>query len=333
VERPLFLYPPGVVRNQHGRFLWGSARGAVRRLYRAFRPDAVLSYWTHPDGEAALRAAVEADAPLVLIVGGSDVLVLAEQVARRATFLRVLQGADLILAVGPDLRGRVISLGVPPEKVEVHHRGVSEGFSPGDKAAARAALGLDAAGSGLLWVGNIVPVKAVGVLLDAAERLAADGHPLRVFLIGDGPQRGRLQARAAAPGLAGRVVFAGAVGHTTLPLWYRAADLTVLPSLSEGVPNVLLESLACGTPFVASRVGSIPDLTSDPESDLVPPGDPVALAQAIRARLSTPSSCGEGRVPPARPWSDSAAHIGAILDKVLRDRRKAEPHGEARPRA
>ena len=125
-----------------------------------------------------------------------------------------------------------------------------------------------------------------------------DGPPfLRVCLVGDGPQRGRLQARAAAPGLAGRVVFAGAVGHETLPLWYRAADLTVLPSLSEGVPNVLLESLACGTPFVASRVGSIPDLTLDPENDLVPPGDPVALA-----RLSVPpGDPARVRIPPSAP--------------------------------
>ena len=74
--------------------------------------------------------------------------------------------------------------------------------------------------------------------------------------------------------------------HHDLPDWYRAADLTVLPSVSEGVPNVLLESIACGTPFVASRVGGIPEIASPGIDRLVAPGDPLELADAIEQHLS-----------------------------------------------
>ena len=78
---------------------------------------------------------------------------------------------------------------------------------------------------------------------------------------GDGPRRPALQQDAnASPMLRGRVIFAGALSHDALPDWYRAANLFVLPSRSEGVPNVLIEAMACGLPFVASDVGSIADL-------------------------------------------------------------------------
>jgi glycosyltransferase involved in cell wall biosynthesis len=76
------------------------------------------------------------------------------------------------------------------------------------------------------------------------------------------------------------------VPHDQLPDWYGAADLTVLSSHSEGIPNVLRESLACGTPYVATRVGGVAELSEDPAVRLVPPGDPAALAGAIRASLA-----------------------------------------------
>src|SRR5207248_616882 len=108
----------------------------------------------------------------------------------------------------------------------------------------------------------------------------------RLSLVGDGPLRSRLEAERAARGLAETVSFAGAVAHDRLQPWYRAADRFVLPSLSEGVPNVLREALACGTPFVASRVGGIPELAADGASLLVPPGDAAALAEALARALA-----------------------------------------------
>ena len=73
--------------------------------------------------------------------------------------------------------------------------------------------------------------------------------------------------------------------HRELGDWYRAADVFTLPSLSEGVPCVLLEALACNAPFVATRVGGIPEIETLGEGQLVPPADPKALAEALRQRL------------------------------------------------
>jgi glycosyltransferase involved in cell wall biosynthesis len=133
--------------------------------------------------------------------------------------------------------------------------------------------------------------------------------------VGDGPLRGALEAAAADRGLADAVSFVGAQPHERLPDWYRAADLTVLPSRSEGLPNVLRESLACGTPFVASRVGGIPEIAEEGSSLLVAPGDPEALAGAIALSFLEwdPSSRPRSR---ATGWSESAAALLRIIRPV-----------------
>ena len=322
---PTYFYTPKVLRQWYGSFLWLSIRATVNRLFRGFRPDAILAYWAHPDGEAALRAARRCRVPAVVMVGGSDALILTRDPARRRRVVSVLTAADAVLSVGEDLKIRLVKLGVPPERVHVFHRGVDESvFSPGDQAAARKRVGLDSNDRVLLWVGRMVAVKGVDVLLDACRRLEATGTEFRLVLVGDGPQRRCLEAKALRLGLDGRVVFVGQVSHPQMGDWYRAADLTVLSSHSEGVPNVLLESMACGTPFVGTRVGGIPGLASDPH-DIVPPADPIALAAAIAHRLATaPPSC---RTNVRFSWAQAANTVTEVLDDVVEAR-----HRQALPR-
>src|SRR5207253_519321 len=182
---------------------------------------------------------------------------------------------------------RVIALGIAPEKVHVVPRGLDTGlFTPGDRGEARRRLGISAEQRAILWVGRMVAVKGLDVLLQACARLKERGERFQLYLVGDGPLRHALEVDCRRHELANEVRFVGQVVPEQLPDWYRAADVTVLPSRSEGVPNVLRESLACGTPFVASRLGSIPDLAQDSANRLVPPGDADALADAIADVLS-----------------------------------------------
>ncbi|HEV7500607.1 MAG TPA: glycosyltransferase [Vicinamibacteria bacterium] len=309
---PTYFYTPKVLRRFYGSFLWYSVRGTVRRLLQDFRPEVVLGYWSYPDGEVAVRAARMAGVPAVVMVGGSDVLLLTRDPERRRLVVRALQSADAVLAVGADVRQRIGELGIPLERVHLFARGVDENvFSPGDRAGARARLGLPPDPL-LLWVGRMVPVKGLDVLIDACVRLKRGPLGFRLYLVGDGPLRQSLMARVKAEGLEEQVRFAGPVPHEQLGDWYRAADLTVLPSRSEGVPNVLLESLACGTPFVASRVGGVAGLARNPELDLVPPEDPDALASAIVRALRSPAGRETG---PARrfDWAESVASLEAVL--------------------
>jgi glycosyltransferase involved in cell wall biosynthesis len=327
---PTYFYTPKVLRGLYGSFLWYSVRRTVRRLIEAFRPEVVIGYWSHPDGEVAIRAARMGGVPAVVMVGGSDVLLLTGDPRRRLRVVGALEAADAVLAVGADIKRRIGDLGIPLDKVHVFSRGVDEGvFSPGDRADARARLGIPQVRM-LLWVGRMVPVKGLDVLLEACLRLKSRNLRFRLYLVGDGPLLESLETRVKADGLQEQVYFAGAVPNEKLADWYRAADLTVLPSRSEGVPNVLLESLACGTPFVASRVGGVADLAENPELDLVPPEDADALAAAIVRRLHSVTE--PGRAPTRRfDWADSVASLEAVLRSVVHRTSSAElrdEHGE-----
>lgn len=313
---PTYYYTPKLLRPLYGTFLWLSLRHALFELFASFRPHAVLGYWAHPDGEAAVRAAQLADAVCGLIVGGSDLLLLARDRRRKRAIQRVLASVDAIFPVGGNLAALVEQLGASASRVHSFHRGVDTTlFAPGAASEARSRLGLDPRTKVLLWVGRMVHVKGLEVLIAAVERVRAQEIDCVLVLVGDGPLRDSLAADVERRGLRG-VRFFGAVSHERLADFYRAADLTVLPSRSEGIPNVLLESLACGTPFVASRVGDIPSLALDPARDLVEPDQPDALAAALVRRLSEPSL--EPRVPLfARSSADAAESLTSVLEPLV----------------
>jgi glycosyltransferase involved in cell wall biosynthesis len=311
-QYPRYYYPPRVLRSSYGWFYWQSIRRTVRQILHQGRPDAVLGYWIHPDGQAAVRAAQLAGVPAGVIVGGSDLLLLPRSSGRRRRVLAVLRGADCVLTVSRHLREKVVDFGIAPEKVHIWHQGIEKDrFYPGDRRQARIKLGLSVDARALLWVGRLVHVKGVDVLLQACASLRGR-LAVHLYLVGDGPLRAALQAQAAKLGLGGTVSFLGSRPGNELPDWYRAADLTVLPSRSEGLPNVLRESLACGTPFVASRVGGISEIAQEPWDQLVPCEDQAALTAAIHRALQQPPS---GVRPRFRSpsWEESAETLLSLL--------------------
>ena len=280
-----FWFVPRIAPLALARQLGWSAGPALHRA--ATRSDVFLGYWADPDGTALAKVARKAGLPMVQMVGGSDVLLLAADPARGQRIVETLHAADKVLTIGAQLQRVLIDQGVPAAKIEVFRRGVDRRrFSPGDQAAARQALGLPPERKVLLWVGRMVPVKGLDILLRAMARDPLAGAAPLLVLVGDGPERPALEREAQRSLPEGAVRFVGSVTHSELVAWYRAADLMVLPSRSEGVPNVLLEALACGTGFVASDVGSVRELASDPTLDLVPPGDPDRLAAALAHRLA-----------------------------------------------
>lgn len=307
-QYPTYWYPPGVLRSHYHDAMHWSINATLRRLSHEFHPDAVLAFWTDPDGTVALKHARALGVPGGVIVGGSDVMLLPVDAARRRVISRTLAAADHVFAVGDVLRQRSIALGARADRASNFLCGVDlTRFGPGDRTAARARLGLKPEGSMLLWIGQMGKVKATERLLRAAVLLAAKFPDVTMALVGDGPRRTALQDEVDnTPALRGRVIFPGAVDHAALPDWYRAADLFVLPSRSEGVPNVLLEAMASGLPFVASDVGSINDLLPFGPSTTVPEGDIAALADAISTALRT----GPESVQPKRfDRLDGARHL------------------------
>lgn len=321
VYHPRYWYVPKILgRTTAGFYRW-SINSAVRRALDGFRPHAVVGYWAHPDGAVAVELAERLEVTSAVIVGGSDVLILTDQPGRRRQVCDVLRSADAVLTVSDSLHHRVVELGTPPARARVWRQGVdSVVFFPGDKEGARRRLGLSGGAPLLVWVGRMEPVKGLDVLLQAARLLADDGIAYRLHLVGGGGLLLQLRSLAERLGLQDRVAFAGPTPPERLGDWYRAADLTVLPSRSEGLPNVLRESVACGTPFVASDVGGIREIAEPPHDRLVPKENPRALADAIRFALTATNHPARRFTPPS--WSDSAARFCELLAAA---RRSATP--------
>lgn len=319
VHYPRFYYPPKIGRRWYHRFMWHSLKPGLRRIQRDLRPQAVLGYWAHPDGTVAVRYAREIGATAFVMCGGSDVLLQAQgSSARRSLIATTLQSADGVVVVGDNLRRRVIELGVSPQRAHVVSRGVDrERFYPEGRKQARARLGLPADRPIFLWVGRMVPVKGLETLIAAAQKLNDLGQEFELVLIGDGSERRRLEQLTKDSAIAGRVRFVGTRPHAELADWYRAADRTVLTSHSEGVPNVLLESHACGTPFIATRVGGVSEIAEPGVDQLTPPGDAGEFCHAMASAIVAGPADGARLSARVAGLDAAASAIGRLLDKSL----------------
>jgi glycosyltransferase involved in cell wall biosynthesis len=320
VEHPRFLFTPKILRGTHGRSYLVSVRSAFERAVEEFRPDILFAPWAYPDGWAAVELGRRAGIPVVVKVHGSDILLLDQHAGRTAPTSEALQWADAVVAVSEDLSRHVVELGADPSRVRVIYDGVDKDrFHPGPASEARTRLGLNFETPMVLSVGNLVPVKGQDVLIEACARLVGEGLRFTCCLIGGGPLQAALERQAASRQLGDRFRILGALPQATLPDWYRSADVFALPSHSEGVPNVLLEAAACGTPFVASKVGGIPEIEGVGPCRLVPPNDPVALAEALRAILEQPSSTHRAEET-VRDVSETVEDLEQLFEDVLRMR-------------
>ena len=331
VDHPRYLFTPRIFRSRYGQFYLRSVKKSFARALREFRPDLIYAPWAYPDGWAAVQLGREAGLPVIVKVHGSDVLLLSKTPDRRQATAEALSSANAVIAVSRDLAKHVVALGASPDRVRVVYDAVNPAvFYPGDRSEARSRLGLPAEEPILLFIGNLVPVKGIDVLIDACSLLAKEGLPFRVYLIGEGPLRRSLEKQVLRAGLQDRVRFMGSLPHADLPDWYRAASLFVLASHSEGVPNVLLESVACGTPFVASNVGGIAEIPQTGSSLLVPAGDAVQLASAVRVSLAK----GSGREPQDRVRTkcrkESVAESLAIFAEVIAEHAKGRSGASAK---
>ena len=324
VTHSTYFFPPRILAWLRGRFMWWSVRRALLAFTADWTPDVILAYWTHPDGEVAQELGARLGVPVVQMVGGSDVLLCPRTGQRWQRVRSVLASAAAVVTMGKHLAREVVAAGVPTERVTALYRPVDASkFVPGNRGDARNGLGLPPDSRIVLWVGRFVDVKGIDVLIDAMARVRAAMPDVLLCLIGKGPREGNMRSRVAAAGLGDVVRFIGPVAHLALVCWYRAADVFVLPSYSEGVPNVLLESIACGLPFVASAVGGVPEIAHPRFDRLTPAGDAAALAQALEEILSLPAGSRERPITTLTPERFARQLEAVLADAIHPDAREA----------
>ena len=264
--------------------------GPLRRVIaEGFDFDVIDAHYFYPDGVAAALLARWLGKPLVITARGSDVNLIASHALPRRLMQWAAGQADAVLGVSQALVEAMAALGLDCSKLQVVRNGVDlERFQPLPRDAMRAELGISGAPV-LLSVGNLVSNKGHDLVIDAVARLRVKHPGITLLIAGVGPERAALERQAQTLRLGAQVRFAGAVPNVELGRWYAAADVMVLASSREGWPNVLLESLASGTPVVATRVGGVPEILAGCRSSrLVDERTADAIAQAVQSVLTNP---------------------------------------------
>jgi teichuronic acid biosynthesis glycosyltransferase TuaC len=316
VRHPRTLFVP-----RTGHSLWGplyAASLAPEVVRWRGQVDVVLGSWAYPDGFAAIVLARALGAPVVVKLHGSDLNLVGRLPGPRRMLRWLLPRANRVVAVSRALGEEAAALGVPAERIAVVMNGVDGAlFEPRDRATARATLGLPAAGPLLLFVGHLKPVKGVADLIAAFEAAAARHPSVRLAIVGGGELQAVVDAARAR--LGDRLHLPGARPLAEVPTWMAACDALVLASHHEGTPNVILEALACGRRVVATAVGGIPDLITDPVlGDLVPPGAAAALAAAMVRAAEQPYDPAAVAARGARGgWDASAEALHAVLREAV----------------
>ena len=251
------------------------------------KPDLLHAHFSYPDGFGMIGLAKKWKVPFVISALGT----LERKIAYEGSYtsrqiFEAMNCADKVLSVSEDLKIHIVNLGISEDKVSVVPNGVDmEKFKPAGKEYARNMLNLPQDKKIVLFVGALKKIKGVDNLIEAAKSFLDSN--ISLYMVGrDDGMKKSLEKRAHELKIGNYIKFTGPLNHEDIPLWFSASDILVLPSLSEGRPNVVLEAFACEVPVVATNVGGIPELMINGETGyLVPAENPTELSEKVNKLL------------------------------------------------
>jgi teichuronic acid biosynthesis glycosyltransferase TuaC len=288
VMHPRYLLLPKVGMSVAAVLMALSLWPTLRKLRaEGFEFDLIDAHYFYPDGVAAAMLAWWFNKPLVITARGSDINLISTYWAPRRLMQWAARRAGALVGVSQALVDRMRTLGMPAQRLHMLRNGVDlKRFHPMQPEAARRLL-QQKGDPLLLSVGNLVEWKGHHLCIEALAEIRKTKAQARLLILGEGPERAPLQAQIAALGLQDHVHLMGTVPHAELAPWFSAADVLLLASSREGWPNVLLESMACGTPVVATAVGGVPEIVGPAATGrVVQDRQAAALAAAVLAVLA-----------------------------------------------
>ena len=303
---------------------------AARRVARQTRASIMHGHWVIPGG--AIAEAAAGTLPVVISLHGSGLFVAERYSVVNRVARIVLRRAAWLTACSHDLESRALAMGAHADRMEVVPYGVdAERFKPDATARSevRRRLGLASDAPVIFSAGRLVRKKGFEHLVDAVAQLHRDWPRLRLVLAGGGDLEHELRDRAANLGVAEQIRFMGTVPQDDISKLLAAADIAVAPSVRDeagnvdGLPNVVLEALASGTPLVTTTVGGIGAVAVDGQTALLtPPAEAAALRCAIDTLLRRPDLRAElGRqardsVVRERSWASVARRFEHVYERV-----------------
>lgn len=290
---------------------------AIRRVIDdGYEFDLIDAHYFYPDGVAAAMLSRHFKKPLVITARGTDISFIPRYTLPRKMILWAAKSSSAIITVCNALKDGLISIGAEADRIVTLRNGVDLQLfrPPVSREDVRKRLGLTE--FTLLSVGNLVPHKGHDLVISALK-MTPDA---RLLVAGDGPDREKLGSFARQENVADRITFLGTLTQTKLNEYYGAADCLVLASSREGWANVLLESMACGTPVVASNVWGTPEVVTSPDAGiLMSARTPEAIVAAVNAlRAHYPSREATRRYAEQFSWDETTQGQIEIFRRITR---------------
>jgi teichuronic acid biosynthesis glycosyltransferase TuaC len=322
IHRPRFRLIPRIGARRNAASIARAVLPLTQRFHAETPIDLIDAQFFFPDGPAAAIIAEALGLPLSIKARGSDISFWGDQDFARAQMRGAAARATGLLAVSRDLAEQMAAVGMDEHKITVHYTGLDrDRFRPLEHTQLRRQLSEELGFAMpdnaplLACVGALIERKGQGIAIAALKHIPR----ARLVLIGRGEDEARLRALAASEGLAERVHFAGSLDHDMMPLVLSAADVMVLPTVSEGLANAWVEALACGTPVVTTDVGGARELiTCGTAGRLLAERTPEAVAAAVNAVLNAPPPReAVASLTEAFSWDANAAALAAHYERLL----------------
>lgn len=314
VHYPRYLLLPKVGMSMAPRSMAMASLGLLRELREKFPFQLIDAHYFYPDGVAAITLGKRLGVPVVITARGTDLNLIPQYPRPRRLIQWAASEAAGMITVCQALKDVLVDLGVPAGRVQVLRNGVDlTMFRPAeDRESLRQTLGIDR--PCLLSVGHLITRKGHDLVIHALQALP----DMMLAIAGDGPEDGALRELVVSQGLAERVRFLGALPHDGLKDWYGAADCLVLASSREGWANVLLESMACGTPVVATRVWGTPEVVAVDDAGRLAERTSASLAAEVRVLLANPPSRAATRAyAEGFSWDTTSQGQKALFEQIL----------------
>jgi glycosyltransferase involved in cell wall biosynthesis len=314
VHHPRYLVLPKIGMNLAPLLMAISLFPFVRKLYKSHAFDLIDGHFLYPEGVVATLFGKWLNLPVINTARGNDITLYTQYSLPRRQIKWALENSDATVSVCEFLSNEIKSLGVKQTNNLVMRNGVDlDLFQESNREATREKLKLNR--FTLISVGHFIERKGHHLIIEALPLLP----DCQLILVGDGPMEQELKQKVESLGLTGRVIFTGGLRQQQLPEYYSAADCLVLASSREGWANVLLESMACGTPVVATRVSGTPEVVlNDTAGLLIDFRSADGIARGVRQLQECYPSRAAVRVyASGYSWTDTSNNLYALIDELV----------------
>ncbi|GLX78197.1 glycosyl transferase family 1 [Thalassotalea insulae] len=275
-----YFFTPKIGRRLYSLYMFLSIVCHSGFWLKQLRPQKILASWAFPDAVASSWLSKLFKADFYFKVHGSDIDIQCQHQARAQQVVKMSKTAKGILSVSQALATKMIALGIDKDKIQVIYNGVNHEKFTQPTAAPYS-------NDYLLFIGNLKYDKGVMELLNGFNKVHQTHPKLHLVFAGNGVMKNQIMALCKQYNISDKVTLLGAINHDEIPQWLNHCTALALPSYHEGVPNVLLEAMACGKPVIATKVGGIPEIINESIcGKLIEKENDLAVADAINFILA-----------------------------------------------